>query len=366
MSGGGARHSACKYCRDHKVRCDGGQPACEKCRRAGELCIYLPTQRPTRADLTQNIEALQKRLYEAEAQIAKMASSSQLSYNTHGSHSTETQSPAAFLCPFPTPRDGYQPPSPQPYNPALPGSFHNDYLGSLHANAGHYTISAEREREWGNHAGPDLNTSTELGFSAIFQAENHSNTGQYQSYGDMAVLITPDNSNGTASSFISAPRGIPTSDSNISEGVATQLAEFSSAVFHSQAEIAGIASAVAEYIAWMRKVPAGTSPSNPNMVFSNVLDSVEDRLREMGEIAQNKPRAAFREMVAGIRRFGPASAPIYNSLGGLEEQFDKQSAEMADFFSTRYNACAVLSGQARNVPPGLATGGESCQISGSE
>ncbi|KAL2831379.1 hypothetical protein BDW59DRAFT_157808 [Aspergillus cavernicola] len=301
--------------------------------------------------------------------LPHMASRSQLSYNTNGSNSTETQPPAAFLCPFPTTtQHGYQPLSPQPYNPALPGSFHNDFLGSLHANAGHYTIAAEREREWGSHAGPDLNSSAKFGFPAIFQAENHNNSGQGQSYDDMTALITPDSSDGTvaSSSLLPAPRGTPSSDSNINEGVATQLAEFSSAVFHSQAEIAGIASAVAEYIAWMRKVPAGISPSNTNVVFSNVLDSVEDRLREMGEMAQNKPRAAFREMVAGIRRLGPAGAPIYNSLGGLEEEFEKQSADMADFFSTRYNACAFLSGQAQNVPSGLAPRSKSCQSSGSE
>jgi hypothetical protein len=62
MNGGPLRHTACKSCRERKVRCGGEQPACAKCRAAGEECVYLPTQRPTRADLTQTVEALQKRL----------------------------------------------------------------------------------------------------------------------------------------------------------------------------------------------------------------------------------------------------------------------------------------------------------------
>ncbi len=62
MNGGPLRHTACKSCRERKVRCGGEQPACAKCRGAGEECVYLPTQRPTRADLNQTVEALQKRL----------------------------------------------------------------------------------------------------------------------------------------------------------------------------------------------------------------------------------------------------------------------------------------------------------------
>ena len=60
--GGGPRHVACKTCRDRKVRCDGGQPACEKCQRAGEVCIYTPGAKKTRTDLVETVEMLQERL----------------------------------------------------------------------------------------------------------------------------------------------------------------------------------------------------------------------------------------------------------------------------------------------------------------
>lgn len=58
-----------KLCRDRKVRCGGEQPACEKCRRAGEQCVYLPTQKPSKAELAQTVEALQKRLGEVTVYI---------------------------------------------------------------------------------------------------------------------------------------------------------------------------------------------------------------------------------------------------------------------------------------------------------
>jgi hypothetical protein len=146
-------------------------------------------------------------------------------------------------------------------------------------------------------------------------------------------------------------RGAETGD-NISAPVAALLAEFSSSVFHSQAEIAGMSSAVADYIAWMRKVPTGIAPPNTSLVYVNVLEAVENRLREMREIAQTRPRAAFRDMVASLQAIGPVGTSVCESLAHLEKEFDKQSADVANFFQTRYNACAALSEQAQNVPHG--------------
>lgn len=59
-----------KLCRDRKVRCGGEQPECDKCRRAGEQCVYLPTQKPSKADLAQTVETLQKRLGECTQHIS--------------------------------------------------------------------------------------------------------------------------------------------------------------------------------------------------------------------------------------------------------------------------------------------------------
>ncbi|KAK8037108.1 hypothetical protein PG991_001422 [Apiospora marii] len=60
---GGSRHIACKLCRDRKVRCGGEQPACDKCRRSGDRCVYLPTSKsPTKAGLAHTVQLLKQRL----------------------------------------------------------------------------------------------------------------------------------------------------------------------------------------------------------------------------------------------------------------------------------------------------------------
>ncbi|KAJ5552711.1 hypothetical protein N7494_002089 [Penicillium frequentans] len=314
--------------------------------------------------------------------LSRIASRPQPYYDIDGSNSGDTQTPAAFLCPLPsTTQHGYQPSSPQSYNPTLPGSSTDAFLRSLHGDTRQYMIAVEsnepthfgREKEIGNHPGPDLNSSGRFGFPPTFQTENNNHSSQGQSYVDIAELLTPHISDTpeASSSFLAAPvpvvpRGTLCSDSNISEGVAAHLAEFSSAVFNTQAEIAGIASAVAEYIAWMRKVPAALTPPNTTLIYSNLLETIEERLREMGEMAQTKPRAAFREMMRGIQMLGPVGAPIYSSLDGIEEKFEKQSADVADFFSMRYNACALMSEQASSMPQGPATQNRSRESPGPE
>lgn len=56
------RHKACNLCRERKVRCDGEQPACEKCRRSGDTCVYSPVNKLTKAHLAQTIESLRDRI----------------------------------------------------------------------------------------------------------------------------------------------------------------------------------------------------------------------------------------------------------------------------------------------------------------
>lgn len=56
------RHTACNMCRDKKVRCDGEQPSCSKCRQSGEECVYVPVPTPTRATLANMVKELQDRL----------------------------------------------------------------------------------------------------------------------------------------------------------------------------------------------------------------------------------------------------------------------------------------------------------------
>ncbi len=223
-----------------------------------------------------------------------------------------------------------------------------------------------REEDARNHraAFTDVDISATLGFPAFGAESDHHHHQHGQGYASMSTASTTNantiaslssatrhGSAGTAATMTppetTPPRATECAD-DITPRMASLLADFSASVFQSQAEIAGISSAVAEYIAWMRKVPAGIAPPNTSLVYVNVLEAVEDRLRETREIAQTRPRAAFRDMVAALQALGPAGASMCDSLAHLEEDFERQSADVANFFQTRYNACAALSEQRQN------------------
>ncbi|KAJ1924170.1 hypothetical protein EC988_010405, partial [Linderina pennispora] len=47
-----AKCQACTSCRQKKVKCDGGKPACTACQRSSTDCVYVPSRRrgrPARA-----------------------------------------------------------------------------------------------------------------------------------------------------------------------------------------------------------------------------------------------------------------------------------------------------------------------------
>ncbi|KAG7287445.1 hypothetical protein NEMBOFW57_006956 [Staphylotrichum longicolle] len=224
-----------------------------------------------------------------------------------------------------------------------------------------------REHNGRNHRTglTDVDISASLGFSVLgADSDHHRQHGQEYAGASTTSTTAGGNTSGsftpaalhdsaargaTITPSVTTPlRGTETAD-DISQPIASLLAEFSSSVFQSQAEIAGISSAVADYIAWMRRVPKGNAPPNTSLVYVNVLEAVESRLREMREIAQTRPRAAFRDMVAALQTLGPAGASVCDSLGQLEEVFERQSAEVASFFQTRYNACAALTEQTQNI-----------------
>ncbi|KAF2804872.1 uncharacterized protein BDZ99DRAFT_144652 [Mytilinidion resinicola] len=62
MTMSGSWRIACKLCRTAKCGAMEKQPACDRCCRAGESCVYSQTQRPTKANLLQTITGLQDRV----------------------------------------------------------------------------------------------------------------------------------------------------------------------------------------------------------------------------------------------------------------------------------------------------------------
>ncbi|KAK8030088.1 hypothetical protein PG993_011379 [Apiospora rasikravindrae] len=65
------RHKACTQCREKKIKCNGLQPKCRRFLRYGHQCHYAPTaKRCSKADFATMLEAMNRRLLQAEATSA--------------------------------------------------------------------------------------------------------------------------------------------------------------------------------------------------------------------------------------------------------------------------------------------------------
>ncbi|KAI0480186.1 hypothetical protein GGR56DRAFT_258332 [Xylariaceae sp. FL0804] len=273
-----SRHIACKLCRDRKVRCDGGQPSCEKCRRSGETCVYVPTHKPTKADLAQTIESLQERLDKAEAYIVrhnggnKSASSDQANRNTNTN--TALQVDYADCNPFniqlpsggqtgdqflPTGLNGISSTMPStPYAthglPLSPENMDNDflnYLPSPHMTVRnepvHYQLDDPRQYE--DLTGPT--TGSPFRRESLFgHPMQHMPSLREIRAINSSASTTPPPASPSGGRLSASSYGHRGEDAN---KILAELTAFGMAVFNTQAEIAGISSVVAEYLEWMRR-----------------------------------------------------------------------------------------------------------------
>ncbi|KAI0402675.1 hypothetical protein F4802DRAFT_574611 [Xylaria palmicola] len=365
-----SRHIACKLCRDRKVRCDGGQPACEKCRRSGENCIYVPTHKPTKADLAQTIESLQERLDKAEAYISR--------HSNTNKHTTANEHP-----PIPTPTStmGVEFPDCSPFNMHMPttvptgdpfmsagvhgiaptpfshhplpmspenldGDFMNFLPGSHMAIPGdpsHFPMEDPRDMP-----GPSATPSS-------YRQES------VYSHRQMPSLREVRMANGSSTAATSPPpspsgRGCRADDAN---HILAELTAFGMAVFNTQAEIAGISSVVAEYLEWMRKAASAAPQSQPpptalattTMMGGGlpgppkpnpaVLEALETRVRELNALAGTRHMEAWRQSVNRLERIPGVGA----MLSLFDNEMQRRSGETAEFFHTSYDICSPLTEQ---------------------
>ncbi|KAI1325209.1 hypothetical protein F5Y16DRAFT_276643 [Xylariaceae sp. FL0255] len=352
-----SRHIACKLCRDRKVRCDGATPSCEKCRRSGEACIYVPTHKPTKADLAQTIESLQERLDKAEAYILKHSGKPGLSDRPALTATPNSNMSLDFLecsafnqLPLSTPgmsTSGDQfmsaagmPPTPfsQHSLPISPETIDSDFLNYLRSQRhGHHTglsgdpsqFSMDDQRQMDDMSVSGAPPSTSYRRESVYSHR------KMPSVREMRVI------NGSSTSTTPPPaspsgRGPRPDDAN---HILAELTAFAMTVFHTQAEIAGISSVLAEYLEWMRHTPtADTSDPKENPV---VLETLESRLRELNALANTKHAEAWRQSVTRLERL-PGVSAMLNLFDG---EMQRRSAEAAEFFRTNYNICAPLSEQ---------------------
>lgn len=128
------------------------------------------------------------------------------------------------------------------------------------------------------------------------------------------------------------------------------ITTFSSAVLRNQAEASVMGSLIADYIAWLRKVPSGGgTPLNEGSHYVSILDTLETRVRELCEMNQSRSSSALRELITALEEIAPQGGAIATRLASLEGELKKETQERAASFRSRYNICALLTEQARNL-----------------
>lgn len=116
-----------------------------------------------------------------------------------------------------------------------------------------------------------------------------------------------------------------------SQQVLAELQAFCSTIFISQAKIAGISSAVAEYLAWLRKVPG--LPKVPTDSAA-LLETLETRVRELQDMAEEEHFLAWKVMLEKLDGIGGGGS---QSLGEFEAELRKCTAEVAREFHVSYD-----------------------------
>ncbi|KAK4247472.1 hypothetical protein C7999DRAFT_41240 [Corynascus novoguineensis] len=334
-----SRHIACKLCRDSKVRRPGEQPACAKCRRVGEQCVYVPAQRSTKANLNETIEALQKRLNETENMILNMrACSSHAAAMTPSAYGVDWFSISNFSA-VATPSLSAPPATPvADINSFFFGQFGQQNLlyqqpdnrpssGSqlLQLPAGQVE-TAEKSGSVEVYAG--------LNFQAAFPSDFNGEAPEHRQMSGQEVSRRSTSSprvisTSTPSSLHDSNDGSGTESINDPAGAAVinTLSSYCSSVVRRECQVVGIAKTVADY---------------------QMMVNLETRVRELAEVAQDKHDEPFRNLLGALE--GACNTTIANRLAGLEADLQKQRQDHAAFFEKSYNTCKLLSEQAEERP----------------
>ncbi|KAI0105149.1 hypothetical protein F4776DRAFT_647445 [Hypoxylon sp. NC0597] len=314
-----SRHMACKLCRDRKVRCDGGQPSCDKCRRSGDKCVYAPTSIPTRADMAQIIENLQSRLARAEAQL--LVSTDGVS---HASGRTNSSSSSA-LDDFSALDYQYQLPAISPWA-SLPPQTSIDFQDLTQ-------LSHDP-------------SGTDDDFLRLTHGDNTRAMQDPSQIPERSPIISPrspmlPNLNGLRAlneGGISGSSMIPSTPYSIDHGESRQtldlFSDLLSEIFIAQADISGLSSAVAEYLSWARKTPGIGE-------ISLILETLETRVRELNHMASTRHWAAFKHMCASAGKI----QPVQNQLRRIEMDLTAKTMKAMELFHGNYDICSPLSEQ---------------------
>ncbi|PVH72164.1 hypothetical protein DL98DRAFT_502707 [Cadophora sp. DSE1049] len=333
---GVARHTACKLCRDRKVRCSGEQPACETCQRAGEECVYVPACRPNKVDLVQTVETLQERLDKAEDLIRQMESQAQTNRMAQLSGTL----------------------SPRNLTP-IPSIFHQSPHFTPSSNAGLASEQISFPPQWFGHnsGGPprvldqlpdnyffglqnpieDLSSMNEAGQFRVVNSDVRSSSSSLNSVAITNTLVPSLREVRELNSASEYPL-LPTSDERTSSWsergesniIAAELTAFTRTIFSAQSDIAGISLVLAEYLEYIRKAPKTYD-------HSGMLEKLESRAREVHDLARTRHYVAWKNMVATLE-----SLPLGSRLRELEGEVCRHLAQEERFFHGNYDMKASL------------------------
>lgn len=176
--------------------------------------------------------------------------------------------------------------------------------------------------------------------TSSFQREN------LYSHRHMPSLQEVRTINGSSSTSSTSPPSSPTRTSHRLDDanhILAELTAFGMVVFHTQAEIAGISSVVAEYLEWMRKAAnwsgsgSGSGSETPK-ANPAVLEALETRMRELNAMAGSRHVEAWRQSVNRLERI-PGVGAMLNLFDG---EMQRRSNEKANFFQTSYDICQPL------------------------
>lgn len=177
------------------------------------------------------------------------------------------------------------------------------------------------------------------------QAATHSSRhGSTSNPTDISTLA----SSSSSSSRDAAGVGTGLMAKETSAAVVDAVAAYGSSVIRRECEVVGVATAVADYIAWVRKVPSTGAPPITNSVYQQMMANIEVRVRELIEIAQQRHEGPLRDLLGALE--GSSSGAVAARVASLEADFQRQLRDHTHFFETNYDACKRLSDQARNRP----------------
>ncbi|KAH6645362.1 hypothetical protein BKA67DRAFT_541591 [Truncatella angustata] len=329
-SRGVSRHMACKSCRDRKVRCDGDQPVCEKCRQIGEECVYLQSYRPTKADLSNMVGKLQQRLERAEVQLYKIdtqANRAQYPFNVAAGVVRPLPTNPFVMCPEVSGSSSGQINFPGYHSSGTtttPGLAENESLGYHAAGTWPAIINDLGQPQVENADMPDSTRSGVDGRIPSLQELRQLNSvptpGSFNNYHWSPPIQGSQPFQKGAESF-----ALPTEVTNLFADIIT-----------TQAKIAGISSVVAEYLAWVRRAPKSDS--------IELLQTLEDRIREIHALAKTKDWGTLPMMPDPTNRLDSA---IRSYLGDLGEEVSNITFDLDRFFTNKYCVDKTLYDQYR-------------------